>query len=156
MDLCARQVCYLLQFLSASAEEQIAFSGAFLPVNAEDLTVTAAADDNARYDLYWSEREGNPLLLLYRQLEEYLPVFSGLDENTLPQDETILGEIATLLNLMVYFQGNSGAYNRFWSAEALRESKEWKLVRRLSQLAIAKLGWPAVVPETTFEVLLHG
>jgi len=156
MDPCARQVCYLLQFLSASAEEQIAFAGALLPVNAGDMTLAATADDNARYELYWTEREGNPLQLLQSQLEEYLPIFSGLEENTLPPDETILAEIATLLNLMVFFQGNSGAFNRFWGADSLRQSKEWKLMRRLSQLALAKLGWPAVVPETTFEAVLYG
>ena len=156
MDPCAKQVCYLLQFLSASAEEQIAFSGAFLPGTAGEMSVAAAPDDNARYELYWTERQGNPLLLLYRQLEEYLPIFSGLDENTLPSDETILEEIAALLNLMVFFQGNSGAFNQFWGADALRQSKEWKLMRRLSQLALAKLGWPAVVPEKTFEAVLYG
>jgi hypothetical protein len=156
MDPCARQVCYLLQFLSASAEEQIAFAGALLPVNAGQMADAADADDDARYELYWSERQGNPLMLLDRQLEEYLAIFSGLEENTLPPDETLLEEIATLLNLMVFFQGNSGAFNRFWGAEALRDSKEWKLVRRLSQMALAKLGWPATIPETTFEVLLYG
>jgi hypothetical protein len=154
MDPCARQVCYLLQFLAAPAEEQIAFSGALLPVKAGDMTV--AADDNTRYEHYWTEREGNPLQLLHRQLAEYLPIFSGLEENTLSPDETILEDIATLLNLMVFFQGNNGAFNRFWGADALRESKEWKLMRRLSQTALAKLGWPATVPETTFDGVLHG
>ena len=154
MDPCARQVCYLLQFLSASAEEQIAFAGALLPVNAREM-VEAAANDDTRYERYWSERQGNPLLLLSKQFDDYFPIFSGLDENTLPPDETVLQEIASLLDLMVFYQGNSGAFNRFWGADSLRESNEWKLVRRLSQLALAKLGWPAVVPETTFEALLY-
>jgi hypothetical protein len=156
MDPCARQVCYLLQFLSASAEEQIAISGALLPVNASDLTGTAAADDNTSYELYWTERQGTPLTLLLRQLELYFPMFFNLDENTLPPDETILEEIMGLLNLMVFFQGNTGAYNRFWSADSLRHAKEWKLMRRLSQMALAKLGWPVAVPEITFAAVLHG
>jgi hypothetical protein len=156
VDPCARQVCYLLQFLSAPAEEQIAFSGVLLPVNTSQMLDDAPVDDDARYELYWSERQGNPLMLLSRQLQDYVAIFDGLDENTLPQDETLLGEIEALLKLMVYSQALSRAFNRFWSAEALRESKEWKLVRRLSQMALEKLGWPKVIPDTTFEVLLYG
>ena len=95
-------------------------------------------------------------MLLNRQFQEYLAVFDGLEENTLSQNETILGEIEALLKMMVHYQAKSRAYNRFWSAEALRESKEWKLVRRLSRMALEKLGWPAVIPDTTFEGLLYG
>jgi hypothetical protein len=155
MDPCARQVCYLLQFLAASAEEQIAFAGALLPVRAEVMSDSAAADHDARWKLYWSEDQGNPLVLLTVQLEDYLPIYSGLQENPLPPEETLLEEIAALLNLMVFFQAYSGHFNRFWSAEALRESKEWRLVRRLSQIALAKLGWPVAMPDTSFEALLY-
>lgn len=156
MDPCARQVCYLLQFLSASAEEQIAFTGSLLPVSAGELSDAAAADDNARYELYWTEQQGHPLTLLLRQLELYFPMFFNLDENTLPPEETILQELTALLNLMVFSQGNTGTYNRFWDSNSLRQATEWKLMRRLSQTALTKLGWPAGLPETTFAGVLHG
>jgi hypothetical protein len=155
MDECARRLCFLLQFLAASAEEQVAFSGDLLPGDAYVLA-GAGADDDRRYELYWAERRGNPLSLLYGQFQEYAAVFSGLPDNTLPEDDTILEEILSLLNLMLFFRGNSGAFNRFWGAGSLREGKEWLLVRRLSRMALLKLGWPAALPETTFEEILYG
>lgn len=155
MDPCARQLRFLLQFLAASAEGQVAFSGDLLPGDACELA-DAGADDDRRYELCWAERRGNPLSLLSGQFQEYASVFSGLPDNTLPEDETILEEILSLLNLMRFFRGNSGAFNRFGGAGSLREGKEWRLIRRLSRMVLLKLGWPTALPETTFEEILYG
>lgn len=153
MDPCARQVCFLLRFLAAPAEEQVAFAGDLLPA---DAAGGAGADDERRYERYWAERGGDPLSLLHRQLWEYLPVFSGLPENTLPPDETILEELLCVLNLMHFFRGPGEGFQRFWTADALRDGPEWRVVRRLSRLALAQLGWPGSLPETTFEAVLYG
>jgi hypothetical protein len=61
-----------------------------------------------------------------------------------------------LLELMIWFEGNNQAYNRLWGKDALRDSREWQLVRRLARLSLIKLDWPVTFPATTFGDLLYG
>jgi hypothetical protein len=155
MDTVETKVCFLLQFLSASAEEQVAFCGDLLPENADDLLKLATVDDNWRYKLYWMEQQGNPLLLLHQQFDEYLAVFRNSPAYPLPEDETILQEILSLLHLMLFVQGNTPAINHFWGRNSLHERVEWQLVRRVSRSALEKFGWALSLPATTLEELLH-
>jgi hypothetical protein len=57
---------------------------------------------------------------------------------------------------MIWFEGNNQAYNRFWGKDALRDSREWQVVRRLARLSLIKLDWPVTLPATTFGDLLYG
>jgi hypothetical protein len=158
MDPCARQVCHIVQFLAASAEEQIAFAGDLLPATSARAVDGGAlvTNDDRRYDSYWSERGVHPLYLLGEQLEEYLPIFSGLEENTLPPDETVLDELVCVLAMMVFFRSNRAVPAHFWVPDSLREMREWRVVRRLSRIALARLGWAQVLPAASFEDLLYG
>ena len=116
MDPCATRLCYLLQFLAASAEEQVTFCGDRLPERASDMLLLpgASVDDDRRYAAYQAAQEGNPLSLLAGQVDGYWQVVSGLPENTLDREENLLNEIVCLLELMTWFQGNNQGYNRFW------------------------------------------
>lgn len=158
MDPCASMLCSLLQFPAASAEDQIAFCGDRLPEHASDLLLhpDLPVDDDRSYAVYQVAQEGNDLLLLAHQFEEYWPIVSGRPENTLQEDETLLDEIQSLLSLMVGHQGNNQAYNRFWGKDALSTSHEWQLVRRLARLALTELRWPVTLPATPFVGLLNG
>ena len=158
MDPCARILCSLLQFLAAPAEEQIAFCGDRLPERAGDMILLpdAPEDDDRRYAINRVAQEGNALIMLVGQFGDYWPIVSHLPENTLDQDDTIMNEILCLLELMVWFKGNDQAYNRFWGKDALRDSREWTLVRRLARQSLTQLGWPVTLPVMTFADLLYG
>jgi hypothetical protein len=154
MNPCASEIFFILQFLSNGTEEQIRYCDSFLPENAYDSLLLPAQDEQ-EYELYWLEKQGSPLSQIYRQLCEYLPIFSNLPENTLAQDDTILKELECLLNLMVFYKGNQGTLNRFWAAKSLREDMEWRLVRRLSAMALEKLGGSAGIPTVSFEEMIY-
>jgi hypothetical protein len=156
MNDCARQFCLLLQFLSAPAEEQIAFCGALIPEAVYDSARRPVENDDRRINLLQAEGQENSLLLLAAQFEEYLAIFFGADENILPEDETILAELNSLLDLMVFYRGNTPSFNRFWGKDALRNGAEWQLVRRLARKALGKLGWPNTLPDATYEEVIHG
>ena len=143
-----------LYFLSSSPDEQIKYCKNYIPVNAMDWHPETLDNNEQDSNSYWLDKRSNPLNIFYFEFEQAINLYMNDELCELSQDDTILYEILALLNLMWTIKENIGSYNYYWSIESLKLSIEWKIIRRLSLIALNMLKWSSNSPKYDFEYLV--
>ena len=114
----------VLQFLASSPHAPEDVPGLSIPQNSQRLP--------------HEFREGeNSLVTVALAYGDLVQPFVASEGNTLPKEESILDEIDAVLSMML----SSGDPN-LWIWVGFQKTGAWKTVRRLSQIALKKFGWP--------------
>lgn len=120
----------LLQYFALPSESQLTIGAVIVP------------DRSNRTAHEFKEGE-NGLVALALAYADLLQPLSSSDDYMLPDSETILEEIGAVLSLML-----TSNEPRYWRVDGLREAAAWKLLRRLSGLALEELNWSRTSPRT--------
>lgn len=134
--------------------ETRSFCAAELPDDASELLATPSDSDTKRYDLWVMAQLGNPFNRCYHEYCDFKRMFTNLDDNPLPEGDSVLEEIESKMEAMVYYQENKGGYNYYWEKNQLRDSEEWNELRE-SRKALRALNVESRIPEEPFEQLLY-
>jgi hypothetical protein len=155
MDPNVEHFHHLLQFLSLEPEDQIRFCAAALPDDASEWLPTTSDSDEKRYERFWTAQMGTPFDRCYLEYCECKRMFTSRDDYALPQDNTVLEQIQSVMGAMTSHKENKNGYNCFWGKNQLRNRKEWNELRKLARKALRALNVESRVPEEPFEHLLY-